>query len=77
MLGQWEDMPGGGSKPMSGLAYYVSPPQNIKDIVNDPFHAVFYLIFILSACALFSKVSFLSFTVTFNANLANNLTRSP
>ena len=55
MLGQWEDMPGGGSKPMSGLAYYVSPPQNIKDIVGDPFHAVFYLIFILTACALFSK----------------------
>jgi len=55
MLGRWEDMPGGGSRPASGLAYYVSPPTNVSDIVKDPFHAVFYLIFILAACALFSK----------------------
>jgi protein transport protein SEC61 subunit alpha len=55
MLGQWEDLPGGGARPASGLAYYVSPPTNIHNIVKDPFHAAFYLIFILTACALFSK----------------------
>jgi protein transport protein SEC61 subunit alpha len=41
MLGQWEDIPNGGSRPASGLAYYVSPPSNINEIVKDPFHAVF------------------------------------
>merc|ERR1711964_244947 len=38
-----------------GLAYYVSPPGSLAEILFDPFHAIFYLAFILSACALFSK----------------------
>merc|ERR1712230_121665 len=28
---------------------------NLSDIVTDPLHAIIYLVFILSACALFSK----------------------
>ena len=40
---------------MSGLAYYISPPQTLADLAHDPLHAVLYLIFILSSCALFSK----------------------
>ena len=28
---------------------------NAREIIYDPFHAVFYLVFILTACALFSK----------------------
>lgn len=40
---------------MSGLAYYISPPQTLADLVHDPLHAVLYLLFILASCALFSK----------------------
>jgi protein transport protein SEC61 subunit alpha len=55
LLGRWQEMPGGGSVPVGGMAYYVSPPQNLSDIASDPFHALFYLTFILVSCALFSK----------------------
>ena len=57
ILGVWQDVRGGGgaSKPVAGLAYYVSPPGSVTDIAADPFHAIFYFCFILSACALFSK----------------------
>jgi len=58
LLGRWQDVDGnqaGSSIPVGGLAYYVSPPQSLMDVVHDPFHAVFYLTFILVSCALFSK----------------------
>lgn len=57
ILGVWEDSRGGqgGSKPVSGLAYFVSPPDSVSAIADDPFHAIFYFCFILTACALFSK----------------------
>lgn len=58
MLGKWQDVgegQGGSSIPVGGLAYYVSPPASVADILYDPFHAIFYLTFILTACALFSK----------------------
>jgi protein transport protein SEC61 subunit alpha len=40
---------------VGGLAYYISPPTSLRDIAANPLHAVFYLTFMLSACALFSK----------------------
>merc|ERR1711990_395611 len=56
LLGAWKEIPGTTqSVPVSGLAYYVSPPRSTAEILADPFHAIFYLTFILSACALFSK----------------------
>lgn len=58
LLGRWQDVesPAGTTfKPVAGLAYYVSPPQHLADILYDPFHAIFYFTFILTACALFSK----------------------
>ncbi len=56
LLGKWQDTEGGGPTiPVGGIAYYISPPQSFAEIIYDPFHAVFYLIFILTACALFSK----------------------
>jgi protein transport protein SEC61 subunit alpha len=42
--------------PVGGLAYYVSPPRNFTDVLADPFHAVFYIVFMLTACALFAKL---------------------
>merc|ERR1712028_276473 len=56
-LGQWQDVEGsmGQKIPVGGIAYYISPPTSFAEIIYDPFHAVFYLTFILTACALFSK----------------------
>merc|ERR1712022_106339 len=58
LMGTWDEAEGSSSGqmvPIWGLAYYVSPPANLSDIVTDPLHAIVYLVFILSACALFSK----------------------
>jgi len=58
LLGRWQDVEtGGGSQSMAigGLAYYVSPPTSLAEILTDPVHALFYFAFILTACALFSK----------------------
>merc|ERR1712010_392201 len=56
LLGQWrEDLQYSQSIPVNGLAYYVSPPANLSEIVEDPLHALIYLAFMLTACALFSK----------------------
>merc|ERR1712232_125910 len=55
LLGKWQDMDGGGgAMPVGGIAYYISPPHSLAEIIYDPFHAVFYLVFILTS-ALFSK----------------------
>jgi len=56
LLGVWQTIEGSSqSIPVGGLAYYVSPPTSLIEILHDPFHAIFYLAFILTACALFSK----------------------
>merc|ERR1712187_198401 len=56
LLGQWQEMDfGGQSVPVGGLAYYISPPQSFTHIWEDPFHALFYVLFVLVSCALFSK----------------------
>lgn len=33
----------------------MSPPHNLKAVLLDPIHAVIYIAFIVSACAIFSK----------------------
>tara|TARA_A100001015_G_scaffold320545_1_gene447304 strand:- start:131 stop:1324 length:1194 start_codon:yes stop_codon:yes gene_type:complete len=57
LLGVWKELKEnpGSSVPVSGLAYYISPPTTFLEIWKDPLHAVFYLVFILASCALFSK----------------------
>eukprot|EP00594_Rhizosolenia_setigera_P005121 CAMPEP_0178949704 /NCGR_PEP_ID=MMETSP0789-20121207/6217_1 /TAXON_ID=3005 /ORGANISM="Rhizosolenia setigera, Strain CCMP 1694" /LENGTH=471 /DNA_ID=CAMNT_0020630293 /DNA_START=65 /DNA_END=1480 /DNA_ORIENTATION=- len=56
LLGKWQDVEGSGTTvPVGGIAYYISPPHSLAEIIYDPFHAVFYLIFILTSCAVFSK----------------------
>ena len=57
LIGKWQDISesGGQSIPIGGLAYYVSPPGTLADILVDPVHAFLYLFFILASCALFSK----------------------
>ena len=46
----------GHAAPVGGLAYYISPPRELVDILKDPFHTLFYFIFVLGSCALFSKI---------------------
>jgi protein transport protein SEC61 subunit alpha len=59
LLGRWQDVENGmgaaNSIPVGGLAYYVSPPQTLAEIMYDPIHAIFHFIFILASCAIFSK----------------------
>ncbi|KAJ4703703.1 Transport protein Sec61, alpha subunit [Melia azedarach] len=56
LLGTWKESEySGQSMPVGGLAYYVTAPTSLADMAANPFHALFYLVFMLSACALFSK----------------------
>jgi protein transport protein SEC61 subunit alpha len=56
LLGVWKEMKeGGGSVPVSGLAYYISPPMSMAELVRDPIHSLLYFVFILASCALFSR----------------------
>ncbi|KAF2305338.1 hypothetical protein GH714_004065 [Hevea brasiliensis] len=57
LLGKWKESEysGGQFVPVGGLAYYVTAPTSLADMAANPFHALFYLVFMLSACALFSK----------------------
>lgn len=56
LLGQWRELDySAQSVPVGGLAYYVSPPANLSEIIDDPLHGLVYLSFMLVACALFSK----------------------
>merc|ERR1719343_541907 len=43
MLGQWQDMDYGGSVPVGGIVYYLSPPHSFGEIWQDPIHALFYV----------------------------------
>ncbi|KAJ1618483.1 SecY subunit domain-containing protein [Pavlovales sp. CCMP2436] len=57
LIGVWQDGEGGPSTsaPVAGLAYYISPPNNLTEVTVDPLHALVYFTFILVSCALFSK----------------------
>ena len=58
LIGKWGKVEGGGDAPVpvGGVAYYISPPRSLTEVVFDPFHAVFYLVFILASCAVFSTM---------------------
>lgn len=57
LLGKWQEYDmAGHSAPVGGLAYYISPPRDFVDIIRDPFHTLFYMIFVLGSCAIFSKI---------------------
>ncbi|KAF7308209.1 Protein transport protein Sec61 alpha [Mycena chlorophos] len=56
LLGVWEPMEDSQQLvATSGVVYYMSPPHTMKEAIVDPIHTVIYIIFMLSACALFSK----------------------
>ena len=52
LFGVWKDSKDyGGSVPVSGIAYYISPPRNLTDFFGDIPHTIIYLVFILGTCA--------------------------
>eukprot|EP00004_Rigifila_ramosa_P014900 TRINITY_DN3427_c0_g1_i1.p1 TRINITY_DN3427_c0_g1~~TRINITY_DN3427_c0_g1_i1.p1 ORF type:complete len:477 (+),score=122.75 TRINITY_DN3427_c0_g1_i1:27-1433(+) len=55
LFGMWSDGTQGPTKPISGLAYYLSPPMSFYEAASDPIHTAVYIVFILASCALFSK----------------------
>ncbi|XP_034946642.1 protein transport protein Sec61 subunit alpha-like [Chelonus insularis] len=58
LLGVWSDVGGGDparSYPVGGLCYYLSPPESVGHIFQDPVHALLYILFMLGSCAFFSK----------------------
>jgi protein transport protein SEC61 subunit alpha len=56
LLGRWQESDYGGNMvPVGGLAYYISPPGSLAEMAANPLHAIFYITFMLTACALFSK----------------------
>ena len=55
LLGVWSDAGGGRAYPIAGLCYYLSPPESAGHILEDPIHAILYIIFMLGSCAFFSK----------------------
>ncbi|TRY54988.1 hypothetical protein DNTS_020741 [Danionella cerebrum] len=58
LLGTWSDATSGGparAYPVGGLCYYLSPPESFGSVLEDPVHAVIYIVFMLGSCAFFSK----------------------
>jgi len=55
LLGRWQETSQGQSIPVGGIAYYISPPANSAELFSDPFRTLFYIVFVLTTCALFSK----------------------
>ena len=55
LIGDWSVNSDGNSVPVGGLAYYISPPATFTDMLHNPFHAIFYLMFTLTACAIFGR----------------------
>ncbi|MCO5556586.1 hypothetical protein L7F22_010137 [Adiantum nelumboides] len=41
--------------PVGGFVYLITPPASMADVTANPFHALFYLVFILTICTFFSK----------------------
>uniref|UniRef100_A0A0E0KHP3 Translocon Sec61/SecY plug domain-containing protein n=1 Tax=Oryza punctata TaxID=4537 RepID=A0A0E0KHP3_ORYPU len=56
LLGKWTDAANAGhSVPIGGIAYYMTAPASMASAAANPFHAAFYVAFVLAACATLSK----------------------
>lgn len=74
LLGRWKSYDViGYDRPVGGLAYYVSPPQSITNLFSDPIHVVFYTVFTVISCAIFSRM-WIDISGTSARDLARQLT---
>lgn len=71
LLGVWSSNDGARSSPVSGLCYYLTPPESVYDIVNDPFRSVIYLAFMLGICGFFSRM-WIDLSKTSSKDVAEN-----
>lgn len=56
LLGVWKNHEGVPQEFASGgFAYYISPPQSLREAALDPLHFIIHLVFMLSACAFLSQ----------------------
>ncbi|VDL64104.1 unnamed protein product [Nippostrongylus brasiliensis] len=56
LLGTWSDASGSyRSYPTGGICYYLSPPDTLSHVLEDPIHCIVYVVFMLGSCAFFSK----------------------
>eukprot|EP00834_Sanchytrium_tribonematis_P008039 NODE_839_length_3588_cov_1.240183.p1 type:complete len:447 gc:universal NODE_839_length_3588_cov_1.240183:332-1672(+) len=55
LIGVWDANEFNQLAPVSGIAYYLTPPHNLKSVWNDPIHFALHLVFMLYICAAFSK----------------------
>lgn len=58
LLGQWLTERNGESfrpYPYSGLCYYLSPPEGMRSVINDPLHFIFFIAITLVICVFLSS----------------------
>jgi preprotein translocase SecY subunit len=55
IFGQY-DASGSNTRPVGGLAYYVTSPQTLQNVIADPVQAVGYLGILVAFCAVFSLI---------------------
>ena len=54
ILGAWQQVEGAyqsHSIPIGGIAYYLSPPNTLAELLRDPLHTILYLTFVLVSYA--------------------------
>lgn len=59
LFGKWEARDYSQSDhmiPVGGIARYITAPNSFGEMLADPVHALFYITFVLTTCALFSKL---------------------
>lgn len=58
LIGKWEESEysGGQAMPVGGLVYYLTAPNSLSDMFNDPIHFILYVAFMLGSCAYFAKI---------------------
>lgn len=57
LVGNWQEIEGG-SIPVSGLAYWISPPRDFLTFISEPLHSLVYTLFVMLSCAFFSRYPF-------------------
>jgi protein transport protein SEC61 subunit alpha len=56
-VGKWQEYDiTGKSAPIGGLAYYISPPRGVWELLTDPIHFIFYTTFVLTSFSIFSRI---------------------